>query len=113
MNGNFFALVLVAAADQREVYTRMFRENRCDGIDQLLPPFPRANADLGDEKTIVVDPFLMAECSRIPSLRIEERDIGSGVDDFDFFGRQTAAGNDHFLDLLADGYDRSTRWVRY
>src|SRR5581483_10416626 len=74
-------------------------------IDQFLPAFPIADADLRNEKEIVRNLLLPPERARVPSLRIEERDIGSRVNNGDLVIGKPAAGDDHILDLLADRDD--------
>src|SRR5438132_7517 len=85
----------VAATDQRQMRVGMRRENRRDGIDQLLPPFPRAHAYLRDQKAVVSDAFLTAKRTYIPFVRIEERDVRPRIDDDHLLPRQSAAGDDH------------------
>ena len=74
------------------------------GVDQLFPSLPVANADLRDEEAIVRDSFSRRNArashfadrtARRPYRRRPPRP----------FRRQPSAGDDHFLDLLADRDD--------
>ena len=98
---NFVHLRFVAATDQRDVHVRQRRGR----IDQLLPTFPVAHADLRDEEAIIGDGLLAPERARIPLRGIEAVDVGAGVDDDDLLRRQAAALDDDAADLFADGDD--------
>ena len=74
-------------------------------VDQFLPAFPIANADLADQKFVIADVFLATKRVTVPLRRIEDRDVRSGVDDDDFFRRHTCRFDHHPPDLLANRDD--------